>query len=126
MVAYNFKKQFAEKVRDGSKCQTVRGQRDRHANPGEAVQLYTGMRTKQCDKLIPDSICTSVSKVVINNNLVMIDGWILWGSNLEKFAIADGFANYADFLAFFKEVHRLPFEGVLIKWESQLIPRLFG
>jgi len=120
MVAYNFKKQFAEKVRDGSKCQTVRGQRDRHANPGEAVQLYTGMRTKQCDKLIPDPVCTSVNKVVINNNLVMIDGWILWDSNLEKFAIADGFANYADFLAFFKEVHGLPFEGVLIKWKPQL------
>ena len=120
MVAYNFKKQFAPKVRDGSKCQTVRGQRDRHARPGEPIQLYTGQRTKQCEKLIiPDPICLSVEEIVINSNLVVISGWTLWSHKQEEFAIADGFESYAEFLAFFAETHGFNFEGVLIKWEPQ-------
>jgi len=120
MVAYNFKKQFAEKVRDGSKCQTVRGHRDRHARPGEPTQLYTGQRTKQCEKLItPDPLCLSVEEIVINSDLVVISGWVLGRNEQEGFAIADGFESYAEFLAFFAETHGIGFEGVLIKWEPQ-------
>ena len=119
MVAYNFKKQFAPKVRDGSKCQTVRGQRDRHARPGEPIQLYTGQRTKHCEKLIPDPLCLSVEEIVINSDLIVISGCALPANRQEEFAIADGFDSYAEFIAFFKEIHGLPFEGVLIKWEPQ-------
>jgi len=120
MVAYNFKERFAEKVRDGSKCQTVRGQRDRHARPGEPLQLYTGQRTKQCEKLIADPLCLSVEEIVINSDLVVISGWTLPTNRQEGFAIADGFESYAEFLAFFAETHGFNFEGVLIKWEPQL------
>ena len=127
MVAYNFKERFAEKIRDGSKCQTVRGQRDRHARPGEPLQLYTEQRTKQCEKLItPDPICLSVEEIqiTINNDLVVISGWILPPNKQEGFAIADGFESYAEFLAFFAETHGFNFEGVLIKWKPQLDHRV--
>lgn len=119
MVAYSFKEQFAEKVRDGSKCQTVRGHRTRHARPGEAIQIYTGMRTKQCEKLIADPTCEFTCKIYIDDSEIKLAEFSLDPNAKEKFAIADGFANYAEFLAFFKEVHGLPFEGVLIKWDCQ-------
>lgn len=53
MAAYNFKSQFVPKIESGEKTQTVRriGKRV-HAKPGQPVQLYTGMRTKKCRKII--------------------------------------------------------------------------
>lgn len=51
MVAYNFKLQFAFAVVSGEKPQTIRAlrkERASHAQPGEALQLYTGMRTATC------------------------------------------------------------------------------
>lgn len=53
MAAYNFQKRFATLIESGDKNHTIRriGKR-RHASPGEAIQLYTGMRTKFCRKLL--------------------------------------------------------------------------
>ena len=48
MVAYSFKRRFREPILAGSKQQTIRADRKRHARRGEALQLYTGMRTTQC------------------------------------------------------------------------------
>jgi hypothetical protein len=80
MVAYSFKKQFIAPILSGvfgvaaglplppgenyfPKRQTIRaiGKR-RHARPGEMIQLYTAMRTKQCRKL-GEARCVSVQTV---------------------------------------------------------------
>jgi len=121
MVAYSFKKQHVPKIRDYTKLQTIRGHRKRHARPGESLQLYTGQRTPECEKLIPDPICKSVQRITIYGNSTMVDGWILWLDSLEKLAIADGFESAVDFFEFFKKTHGLPFEGVLIKWDPPAI-----
>lgn len=64
MVAYSFHRMFAPDVEAMIKRQTVRAHRKRHARIGEPVQLYTGMRTKQCRKLvIPDPICHRVDEI---------------------------------------------------------------
>jgi hypothetical protein len=121
MVAYNFKPQFASLVVAGTKLQTIRAERrSRHARPGEAVQLYTGMRTKGCQKLLtPDPICQSVEPLLIHYELgiKMDDRW-LTRDECTQIAIADGFDDWAECFRFFKNVHGLPFKGVLIKWEA--------
>ncbi|MDV3351993.1 ASCH domain-containing protein [Leptothoe sp. LEGE 181152] len=116
MVAYNFKQQFAPLIRSGAKQQTIRARRkNRHAIAGEPIQIYTGMRTKSCSKLIdPDPICRAALPTSIDGMDVVIDGTPLVGNELEQFAIADGFSSFDELADFFKD--RMPFEGVLIAW----------
>lgn len=60
MVAYSFQREFVPLIVSGHKSQTVRRHRRRHARPGEAMQLFTGMRTSHCRKIIPDPVCTEI------------------------------------------------------------------
>ncbi len=141
MVAYSFKKQFIEPIMVGlgiemdapdvgPKRQTIRalGKR-RHARPGEVIQLYTAMRTKQCRKL-GEARCASVEGVLLK--------WSEWPSfctfdirngrregpirrieDMEQFARADGFCDFAEMRKFWADEHGgATFEGVLIKWEK--------
>lgn len=123
MVAYNFQAQFAAAVTDGTKCQTIRAERKggRHARVGEPVQLYTGMRTKACRKLVdPDPIVTHVGRIVIfkrgffTANLVTFED----PEVLDAFARSDGFADWPALRDWFSAAHGLPFGGVLIRWET--------
>lgn len=118
MVAYNFKAQFVPQVEALIKLQTIRGHRKRHAQPGEAIQLYTGMRTRVCRKLVtPDPICLSVRPIEIASR-VNVDGSLLVGNQVDEFAIADGFESAEEFFEFFRIIHGLPFQGVVIEWRS--------
>jgi hypothetical protein len=140
MVAYSFKAMFAQQIITGLKTQTVRGHRRRHARPGEAVQLFTGMRTKQCRKLLtPDPVVYMVRHIVIETSRlagdgiasISIDGAPLQRSQIESFAWRDGFAPpllkgqpgmngrtaRANMGAFWLAEHgEGRFEGVLINW----------
>jgi hypothetical protein len=136
MVAYSFKAQFAEPIVTGAKCQTVRGDRRRHARPDEALQLYTAMRTKHCRKLLtPDPVCVDVRSIHIGIGSrdpqiiseIAIDGVRLDDEEIEAFAVADGFgAALADGFArrrmgeFWLQNHDWNwniFKGVVIRWE---------
>ncbi len=57
---------FGTPIREGWKTQTIRaaGKR-RHARPGELIQLYCGLRTPACRKIVPDVRCTDVMAVEI-------------------------------------------------------------
>lgn len=123
MVAYNFKAEFANAVTAGRKLQTIRAPRaTRHARPGEPIQLYTGMRTKACRKLLtPDPKCVAVLPVEISGNGLLLDGVRLFGDQLTAFAIADGFPTVEAFEAFFKR--RMPCLGYsLIAWGDWVNP----
>lgn len=115
MVAYNFQKRFALKVESREKRQTIRpkGKR-RHARPGDALQLYTGMRTKGCRKLL-DATCKAAEPVVINpsGEIYISEGLV---TNPIVTAKRDGFETVEEFIAFFRDTHGLPFEGVLVRW----------
>lgn len=120
MVAYNFKAQFADAVASGAKCQTIRAVRtgkSRHVRVGEKIQLYTGMRTKACRKLIePDPVCVAVWRI-------RIDAAVPWDivpdGSLDAFARADGFKDWSELRDWFDRTHGLPFEGVLIRWRAE-------
>lgn len=123
MVAYSFKPRFAPLIVEGMKTQTIRAPRQRHARPGEDIQLFTGMRTAQC-KRIATVRCTDVLAVEIwfepNGQIgrITTDGLPVW--DLDAFAVRDGFADAADMAAFWAETHGRggQFTGVLIEWAA--------
>lgn len=123
MVAYSFKAFFAPQIEAGTKRQTIRSDRRRHARPGEMVQLYVGMRTKACRKIRPDVRCTKVGEVSIEVGPVAIDGLHVDGVELsleeaEAFARADGFPDRAAMHAFWMKEHGAGrFDGVIIYWD---------
>jgi hypothetical protein len=131
MVALNFKAEFADAVEDGVKCRTIRQHR-KAGNPsaGDRLQLYTGMRTKSCRKLL-DAICTRVRSIEIDHLGVVLAGRPLFGGNAPAylggvqpeqydgdFAMADGFDSFTDMVNFFEKQYGLPFKGQLIQWRA--------
>lgn len=133
MVAYNFQKQFVTEIQAGKKHQTIRAYRknNRHARVGERLQLYTGLRTKNCRKLFDkDPICNAVDSVEIyikeagQIEQIVLNGTHLNSNEIEEFAKADGFTPADGLTArdamgeFFLDYHGAGrFEGCVIKWE---------
>ncbi len=129
MVAYNFTASMASKVAGRTKNQTIRPLgRKRHARPGEAVQLYTGMRTKHCRKLVnPDPICVAAVPVWMTNSFQhgpgvwVVDGIFLDTNRMEELALLDGFYDAPmpvfAMAEFFLSHYGEQFEGVLIRWQ---------
>lgn len=134
MVAYSFQKQFAAPILSGRKSHTIRAPRKRHARPGEALQLYTGMRTKHC-RLVARAMCEAVVPVIILfrrdqlrivGDSVQIDGRTIAGrADLDAFADSDGFADWLELRAFWEKHHGevTMFQGLLIKWRD-MVPGL--
>lgn len=133
MTAYSFKKRFVDPIRSGlgnyehidgiiprPKRQTIRAHgKRRHARPGETLQLYTAMRTKQCKK-IGDARCTEINRVLIWPDVIaiMVNGVMLGPRQLREFSRADGFDDPKDMQQFWLKEHGADkFEGVLIRWE---------
>lgn len=135
MVAYSFKKQFVVPIQVGlglkiswaaklvvtPKRQTIRsvGKR-RHARVGETVQLYQGMRTKDCF-LIGTAVCTKVSPITIDvlkhRLIVTCDGSEVVPLDMAEFACSDGFENSDEMLAFWQTEHGLGiFQGLRVEW----------
>ena len=130
MVALNFKPDFVADVDLGHKTRTIRRVR-KVASPeaGKPLQLYTGMRTKNCEK-IRDVTCTRVRPVVIDHMGITLDGRKLYagdapayhgGPDPEQFdgdfARSDGFDNFSEMVRFFEGLYGLPFEGQVIEWK---------
>lgn len=142
MTAYSFKRRFVAPIQTGlgmqphipgtdyvPKRQTIRavGKR-RHAQAGGLLQLYTGMRTKQCFK-IGDARCRDVRPIImeIGNDAdisVYVDrgggGYRPYSEEMvEEFARRDGFGSVEDMWLFWRQEHAgiNRFEGYLIEWE---------
>lgn len=130
MVALNFQKQFADDVEEGRKRRSIRAPRKDGRDPkkGQALTLYTGMRTKGCRKL-GDTIVSRVRQVQISHAGICLDGRMLFAGDTPAyqggpdpeaydgdFARADGFESFNDMADWFREQHGLPFTGNLIEW----------
>jgi hypothetical protein len=129
MPALSFKPEFVTAIDAGEKRRTIRRVRKAgNPEPGQPLQLYTGMRTKDCEK-IRDAVCTRVRPVKIDCMGVVLDGLRLiagsepgyLGSGDPEaydgdFARADGFDSFQDMAEFFDKQYGLPFEGQLIEW----------
>ena len=121
MVAYSFRPRFVPPILDGTKDQTIRAPRiRRHARPGEALQLYTGMRTRAC-RLIRRTICLAAMPCRLDWGGPIrfdVDGERLAPNEMDAFARRDGFADVDDMGRFWKAEH--PdldiFMGMVIRW----------
>lgn len=136
MVAYSFQARFVEPILAGTKGGTIRATRNvprtfavafnrprlgGHAVPGEDLQLYTGMRTKQC-RLIARKMCCQVERIRINFSLPCI----LLGeghrerlvADLDIFAAFDGFASWSEMATFWRgrEGRIVHYSGWHIRW----------
>ena len=122
MVAYSFKPMFRGPILAGIKTQTIRADRRRHAREGEAISLFTGMRTRNCRK-IGDATCAHIQPVTIDlpANGITLDGRTLQGwEDLDAMAHRDGFDGWLAMRAFWHENHpKTPvFSGWLIRWAN--------
>ncbi len=113
---------FIDKVASGEKCQTIRAMRKRPFKVGDVLSHYTGMRTKKCRKIRPDTICTGADEIIMQQGVgefrVIVKGKILGSPAVHTLARADGFEGTWDFYEFFALTHGLPFTGQIIKWEA--------
>jgi hypothetical protein len=124
MVAYNFQERFVRAIELGQKRQTIRRDRalfGRHARPGEALQLYTGMRTGRCRLIRDDVVCTAVTPCRLKFGPGgLISDIMVGGMRVrfqKEFASGDGFYSLAEMSRFFVDCYGdAPFEGVLIEW----------
>jgi len=143
LVAYNFKQRFIAPIRRGlgdghkvppstrPKLQTIRAPRNRHAMPGEQVQLYYGMRTKECF-LIGKAICTAVPKISmsfvsgagLDEHVIVEDvGHLSSASHLDQFSRLDGFEDWVEMKQFWAQEHpgSYVFDGVLVRWKPFIV-----
>lgn len=117
MVAYNFKPQFADRVEAGLKFHTIREKA--RAKVGDKLQLYTGMRTKKCRKLI-DAICIAVDTVCITPEGPIFGQPGFWPKDKDLFAERDGFKCYDEMYDFFCSDHgEEVFNGYVIMWRKE-------
>jgi hypothetical protein len=132
MTAYSFQRRFVAPIQVGLGCympplqtspvpapkrQTIRADRKHHVRPGGELQLYCGMRTKECF-LIGRARCVSVEPIRF---LIRHCDMILEPSNLvctDWFAQKDGFADAKEMHEFWRKEHGLGvWRGVVIRWE---------
>ncbi len=134
-----FQSRFVPNVQDGTKTTTIRPKPKRPCDwpqPGDTLdarewqgkpyrseqQLIGMFRIKAVKRvkidLNTDTITTAevVEHVAVVTNIMRIEG----GKNdaLQRFAKADGFADYCDLATWFFLNHGKTFEGVLIEWEG--------
>jgi hypothetical protein len=131
MVAYSFKDRFGALIENGTKTHTFRvvtpGRR--HAKVGDELQLYTGMRTKAC-RLRKRTECVSSDHCLIewtkSRALAHGDLWnvaIYLGGrsvkDVDRWIVADGFVNAADFRAYWEAAHPgiMSMQGICIGWK---------
>lgn len=114
MVAINFSEQFATRVERGEKRQTIR--RGLRCKAGDALQLYTGQRTKKCRKLL-DAVCRDVTYVGLTARGVTLGDKTRFPSDIDDFARLDGFDDYAAMWKWFSERYETnSFTGHIIRW----------
>lgn len=115
-----FQDRFAESVRAGEKRQTIR--QTARCKPGDTLSLrrWTGKPRRSKQEILALATCLSVSRITLGHGIYH-DGVAINDVDcmlLERIAVAeaDGFPCSRDMLNWFRQVHGLPFDGVLIRW----------
>ena len=116
MPAYNFKKEFADAVACKLKRCTIRRRRKRPTGAGDTLYHYTGMRTKNCRKLL-QIVCEKVTPLEIVAFELKING--RYANDKEKIQLAerDGFDSVGAFFTFFHKQYGYAVDDLeLIEW----------
>lgn len=124
-----FKPRFAALVESGAKSQTVRPMPKRMPKVGDRLSLrcWRGLPYRSKQRVLREATIVGVERVSIYASHMWhetCDGLLPDGltvthrGSLDDFAKADGFADYAEMLAWFEAEHSLPFQGVAIYWST--------
>ena len=112
MAAINFNQKFIDAVLSGDKPCTTR--KTKRCKVGDTIQIYTGQRTKNCQKH-GEATCTGIGRILISKNgawyFYTIDGETFTERDGKPFYQLEGFANHMCMVDFFKDHYGLPFEG---------------
>lgn len=115
-----FKPQFARLVAAKLKRQTVRPIPKVMPKTGDIISLrmWSGApyRSKQTI-LLPDCLITMVRPCIIRPDSIFVGMPQPCRPALYYFAVADGFKDFAEMVAWFEAQHGLPFHGILIEWD---------
>lgn len=122
MPLIHFQERFAGAVASGAKRQTIRKTRKRPIKPGDSLILGTWMGSpyRSKVKIICERICLEVNEIVIGlgpfGDEIEIEGIRI--NSLWRGALArdDGFGCCSEMIDWFRDVHGLPFKGVIIRW----------
>ena len=127
MPSLNFQKQFmpgilamlnkdyARRTRIKPKTTTIRAKRERPIRKGDLLYLFSGQRTKYCQKL-GKVICRKTEELVIEEESasiykIIINGAILSDEAAQNVALEDGFTAFKEMIKWFRKTHGFPFEG---------------
>lgn len=120
---YGFQDRFVKQIQDGTKRQTIRAVgRRKHAQRGDALQLYARPRQKGMYKIIDDPVCRRREQIVINVThrgfaSIEVDGQKLTPDEVLHLARQDGFLHSAEMWQFWRKTHGVgEFLGYLISW----------
>ncbi len=112
-----FKKQFALKIKIGTKVHTIRGRRKVLPKIGEVLHMYTALRTKHCELISNKETLQSTQKVwvkivfrlrpfLIYDVKICVDGRKLNAKEMHLFCQFDGFEHFEEFAKFWIEGYR--------------------
>lgn len=120
MALLGFQDRFVPKVENGTKTHTIRALRAHPIRVGETLHLYAKPRQMGM-RLIFRAPCTHIQSITISDRpykslpaLVHVDGMWLSRSECELLAVRDGFADFVEFVEFWRD--RRPFDGEIIHW----------
>ena len=112
---------FKDKIKSGAKRQTIRSVRKRAIATGDKLYLYWKQQSPKDCKKLGETYCTKAIPVRIEKMKAVLT-YPEVGSyeivHLDKFAEDDGFDNWQQLIEYFEKNYRLPFEGILIQWNS--------
>lgn len=117
MTVFSFKPEFVGKILAGEKQSTIRS--TKRCEVGDTMQLYTGLRTKKCKKLM-DAICIGVAPIKISKaeiwKIGKTEGNVRPSSLF--FHEQEGFTNVQAMVDFFREEYGLPYRGWIHAWRK--------
>lgn len=133
MPALSFRKRYREMILEGlrelqrapyggaskrAKRQTVRAYRRDGRDPrvGAFYSLYCGMRTKSCERLGQVVVRGVMPIRVSATGAIRVAGVALRPTEAGLFAYHDGFESLTEFVETIREMHGLPFRGLVILW----------
>lgn len=124
MVAINCDPQFAAAVASGKRTHAI--SQSVLAKPGQALQLYTGQRTKACRKLV-DAVCADCTYLALTARGVTLGDVSRFPRDMDAFARFDGFDDYDAMWRWFSERYMTnSFTGHIIRWRSSIATQGFA
>jgi len=110
-----FKKQFVEKINNGTKIHTIREDKHDRWKVGREIQMATGVRSRNYNQF-NHGICWAIQTIEITHLPgrveVLVDGRFIGGSELDELARNDGFKGRFEFFEWFNS----DFKGKIIHW----------